>query len=211
MIEPLLTIEQVDRAWSVPTDVQLIVLTSANAVPSLNDESKTYPIYAVGEATAAAAKAVGCKQVHVAEGDIEKLSRLIVENCRSRDGSILHLSGEVIREGLANHLDKHGFRYQRQIVYKAVASAGFSDDVIDAWRHRIMTAVLLLSPRTAEILVHLLTRHGLVNYVDSTAAICLSKDAATPLKGLAWKSIRSAARPNRQALLRALVGSITIC
>ncbi len=211
MIEPLLTIEQIDQAWSVPDNVQLIVLTSAHAVPALNDEAKAYPIYAVGDATAAAARAAGCGQVYIAEGNVENLSRLIVENCRSQDGTILHLSGEVIREGLAEYLDKHGFRYQQQVAYSAVARSSFSDDVIDAWQRRMITAVLLFSPRTAEVLARLITRHGLASYVDSTAAICLSKEAATPLQGLAWKSVRSAARPNRQALLRSLVGSITIC
>ena len=211
MIEPLLTIETVDQAWTMPDDVQLIALTSANAAQALTDEAKTYPIYVVGEATAAAARAVGCRQVHAAKGNVENLAQLIVENCRYGSGSILHLSGEVIREGLAERLDEHGFRYQRRIGYRAIARETFSDDVIDAWRCRVISAVLLFSARTAEILVHLLSRHGLQSCVDSAAAICLSDEAAAPCKGLPWKSIRSAARPNRQALITALVGSNTIC
>ncbi|MGI9451688.1 MAG: uroporphyrinogen-III synthase [Geminicoccaceae bacterium] len=211
MIEPLLTIEAVDQAWTMPDDVQLIALTSANAVQALTDEARTYPIYAVGESTAAAARAVGCRQVHTAKGNVENLTRLIVESCRYQDGCILHLSGEVIREGLAERLDEHGFRYRRRIGYRAIASEKLSDDVIGAWQRRMISAVLLFSPRTAEILVHLLSRHGLQSCVDSAAAICLSDEAAAPCKGLSWKSIRSAARPNRQALITALVGSTTIC
>ncbi|MGI9492361.1 MAG: uroporphyrinogen-III synthase [Geminicoccaceae bacterium] len=211
MIEPLLTIETVSHAWSMPEDVQLIALTSGNAVQALTDKAKTYPIYAVGEATAVAARAAGCRQVHIAEGNVESLSRLIVESCRIQDGSILHLSGEVIREGLAEKLVEHGFRYKRQIGYRAVAAEKLSGEVIDAWQRRMISAVLLFSPRTALILADLLVRHGLQSFVDSAAAICLSDEAAAPCKGLPWKTIRSAARPNRQALIRALVGSTAIC
>ncbi len=192
-------------------DVQLLVLTSAHAVPALTDQAKTYPIYAVGEATGAAARAAGCRKVFVAEGNVRTLSTLIVENCRSRDGTILHLSGEIIREGLAETLNERGFHYRRYIVYEAVPRTAFSDDVIDAWQRRSIDAVLLFSPRTAGICVHLLTRHGLEHRVDSTAAICLSEEAATPCKDLAWGAIHVAPRPTRQALLEALVGSTTVC
>lgn len=211
MIEPLLAIEPVDQTEPIPGDVQIIALTSAHAVPALNDEAKGLPIYVVGEATAVAARAAGCRQIHSAEGDVRSLAQLIVKNCRSRDGSILHLSGEVIREGLAETLTRHDFRYKRRVVYRAAATTCLSDRVIDAWRRRAIAAVLLFSPRSAEVLVKHLNHHGLESYVDSTAAICLSEQTATPCKGLVWKTIRSAARPNRQALLRALVGSTAIC
>lgn len=211
MVEPLLTIERIDQPEPIPDDVQLIVLTSAHAIPALTDQAKTYPIYAVGEATAIAARAAGCQQIHLSEGNVQNLSQLIVENCRSRDGSILHLSGEVIREGLAETLNEYDFHYRRQVTYRAVAATRFSDEAIDAWKRRMIAAVLLFSPRTAEVLVRLLRRHGLESHVDSTAAICLSEATATPCRGLVWKTICPAARPNRQALFRALVGSTTIC
>ncbi len=211
MIEPLLSIEQIAPQQPALEGVQLLVLTSAHAVPALTDQAKQYPLYAVGEATAAAAAAAGCRDVHIAKGDVQDLSRLIVKNCRSRDGTVLHLSGDVIRQGLAEVLNAYGFHYRRQMVYRAVATTGFSEKAIDAWQRRMIAAVLLFSPRTAEVLVRLLKSHGLERQVDSTAAICLSDETATPCKGLVWKAILPAARPNRQALLKALVGISTIC
>lgn len=211
MVEPLLSIEPIDQPELRLGGVQLLVLTSAHAVSALTDQAKTYPICAVGEATAAAARAAGCRNVQVAQGNVQNLSRLIVENCRSQDGSILHLSGEVIREGLAETLDQHGFDYRRHLAYRALAKKGFSDDVIDAWQRRLITAVLLFSPRTSEVLVHLLRLHRLESYVDSAVVICVSEEAATPCRDFAWRAIVPATRPNKQALLKALVGSITIC
>ena len=211
MIEPLLSIEQLDQHELKLDEVQLLILTSAHAVPALTEEAKTYPIYAVGEATAAAARAAGCQNVHASEGNVQNLSRLIVEKCRSQDGVILHLSGEVIREGLAQTLTDHGFRYRRDVAYRAVARTRFSQEVVEAWRHSLINAVLLFSPRTAEILVRLLREHQLERHVDSAAAICLSDETATPCEDLDWRSISIAARPNRKALVGALVSSTTVC
>jgi uroporphyrinogen-III synthase len=211
MIEPLLAIAPIDQPALDLDDAQLLVLTSAHAVPALGERARTYPIYAVGEATAAAARAAGCARVHAAEGNVDNLARLIVENCRSSDGSVLHLSGEVIRGGLAEILNEHGFHYRRHLAYRAIPASRLSAATIDAWQRRVIRAVLLFSPRSAEILVALLRRHRLERHVDSTAAICLSENTAMPCKGLAWKDIRPAARPDRAALLRALVGSTAIC
>lgn len=211
MIEPLLAIQPVDHPDPELENVQVLVLTSANAIPALPERAKKFPIYTVGEATAAAAKAAGCTQVCASKGNVRDLSKLIVENCRSEDGTILHLTGEVIREGLAETLIDHGFHYRRLVTYNAVARTQFSRQVVDAWRQRSIGAVLLFSPRTSEVLVDLLRAHNLERNVDSATAVCLSQETATPCNDLVWRSIRIAARPNRQALLEQLVGSIAVC
>ncbi|MGH1477652.1 MAG: uroporphyrinogen-III synthase [Geminicoccales bacterium] len=211
MIEPLLSIEPIMQPKLDLAGVQAVVLTSAHAVSGLTEDAKACTIYTVGDATAAAARKAGCRSVHVAAGNAKKLSQMLVEKCRSQDGTILHLSGEVVREGLAEFLQKSGFDYRRQPVYRAKARACFSDEVIDAWRRRAIRAVLLFSPRTSVTLVDLLRRHELVGYVDKAAAICLSEETAAPCKTVAWSRIIQAARPTSHALIGALVGSITIC
>lgn len=212
MIEPLLTIEQVGlKTLPVLDGVQALVLTSAHAIPALSVHAKTLPIYAVGAATAEAARSAGCQDVMTSDGNALDLSRLIIEECRPEHGTILHLTGDVVREGLKEALNQRGFHYLRQATYRAIPRTRFSDDLIAAWRRRAISAVLLFSPRTAEILVRLLIHHGLERHVDRAAAICLSDQTATPCKALAWRTICPAARPNRQALLKALEGSTAIC
>ncbi len=211
LIEPLLSIEPYADLTLDLGDVQALVLTSANAVPALPAEARNRPVYAVGEATAAAARKAECGHVYTSEGNVGYLSKLIVENCRPEDGVILHLSGEVIREGLAAGLRDHGFQYRRVIAYRAVAKTRFSEPVVAAWRGHSIEAVLLFSPRTSEILVDLLRKHRLEQFVDRATALCISQETATPCRDLVWKSLRIAARPNRPALLEQLVGSIAIC
>ncbi len=210
-IESLLTIEQTARPESLPENTQAIALTSANAVPALGEAAKRFPVYAVGPATADAARAAGCERLVQADGDAIALAAAIAAGCRPEDGKILHLSGEVVREDLERILVGRGFAFERRITYRALAVARLSDDLQAAFCRREVDAVLLFSPRTSAILARLLIDHGLARHVDSTAAICLSEPTATPCRALAWRTICVAARPNQRALIQALEGSIGIC
>ena len=211
LVEPLLRIEPLPAASLDLDDVQALVLTSAHAVAALAGRAKTLPVFAVGQATARAARGAGCRRVMTAAGDVQGLSQLLIEKCRPEHGVILHLSGEIVRQGLEERLVARGFSFRRQAVYRAVAAERLSDDLVASWRRRAVGAVLLFSPRTAEILVRLLIRHNLEGHVDTTAAICLSVATAAPCRVLEWRTVQAAVQPNRHALLKALVRSYATC
>jgi uroporphyrinogen-III synthase len=211
MVEPLLSIEQLGPISSIPDGTQAVLLTSANAVPALDDEAKHHRVFAVGKATAQAARVAGCRDVVVGEGDGAALAALIAETCRPEDGALLHIAGEVVREDLHHRLEAEGFHINREVVYRAQQATGFSDRLLAAWHGREIAAVLLFSPRTAEVLVRLLIENGLQGHVDRTAAICVSEAAATPCRELVWREICLAPQPDQDALIRTLEGSIRIC
>lgn len=211
LVEPLLAIEPLGRMSASLAGIQAIALTSAHAVPALGDDAKRLPVFTVGKATAEAARAAGCSRLISGDGDAAALAALIARTCRAEDGAILHVGGEVVREELERDLAGQGFEVRRDVVYRASPATAFSDDLVRAWRRREIAAVLLFSPRTAEILVRLLVEAGLMHHVDSVAAICVSEATATPCRTLVWRDICLAARPNREALLKALEGSIGIC
>ncbi len=211
MVEPLLRIEPLAAAPLDLDGVQALVLTSTHAVAALGERAKALPVFTVGDATAASARDAGCRRVMTASGDVRDLSQLLIEKCRPEHGVILHLSGEIVRKGLEEHLVANGFSFRRQVTYRALAAERLSDDLVASWRRRTIGAVLLFSPRTAEILVRLLIRHRLEGHVDTTAAICLSVATATPCRVLEWRAIQAAAQPNRDALLKALVSSYATC
>ena len=204
LIEPLLTIEPIADVGLSLDGVQGVVLTSANAVPALTAAARHLPTFAVGTATAAAARRAGCADVTEAEGDAASLAGLLAERCRPDDGAFLHLSGAEIRGGLAERLADAGFELRRHVVYRAVAAGALSPAAEDALAQRSIDAVLLFSPRSAKILVQLLTKSGLATYMESTVAICLSRAVAEPCRMLRWQSVRVAERPEWRALLERL-------
>ena len=205
-VEPLLTIAPLPDAVPGLDGVQAILLTSANAAPALRGTNPRLPVFVVGEATARAAREHGCERVHVAAGDAASLVRLIVAQCRPGDGRLLHLCGAEVRPGLVEPLEAAGFALRRQVVYRAIAARSLSSQTIAAIRSEAVDAVLLVSPRTASVLVGLLADHGLSGCLGRTEAICLSTAVAEPCRTLPWKAVRIAARPEVGELLGQLEG-----
>ncbi len=203
LIEPLLTIETLSPAAPHLEGVQAVVLTSANAAHALRGEILRLPVYAVGGASAAAARAAG-GDVHEAEGDARRLARLVIERCRPADGALLHPSGQEVREELAAALGAQGFEVRRHIVYRARAATAFSPGLEAALRQRALDAVLLFSPRTAAVFAELAGRHALGGVLGATDALCLSEAVAAACRALGWRRVLVAQRPARAAILELL-------
>jgi uroporphyrinogen-III synthase len=208
VIEPLLSIEPLPVALDL-AGVQAIAVTSANAAPALGAASHL-PVFAVGPASAAAARAAGCIRVVSAGGDAASLARLIVASCRPEGGAILHPGGTEVRQGLAEALSEEGFRVLRQAVYRARPAQELSAATCAALREGI-DAVLLFSPRTALIFCDLVARHGLERCLGATDACCLSAAVAQSCRRLAWRCVRIAARPDQDALVELLEAADRRC
>jgi uroporphyrinogen-III synthase len=211
LLEPLLSIEPVAGRAPELAGVQAIVLTSAHAVPALSGPAKALPVFAVGEATAAAARHAGCDAVISAGGAAADLARSIAAHCRPGGGALLHLSGEQVREGLAEALAAAGFALRRHTVYRAAAAHALAPATVEALAARQVDAVLLFSPRTARIFVELIGRHALHERLTGTVAICLSEAVAQPCRDIAWRAVYLAARPELGALLEALEAARRRC
>ena len=206
LIEPLLTIEAIEAVVPDQEGMQAIVVTSSHAVPALAATDPRLPVFAVGAATAAAARRAGRKDVRAGAGDAGRLARLIARACRPEAGPLLHLSGTEVRPELAEGLAAAGFALRRQAVYRARPAERLSPPVVDALRRRSVGAVLLFSPRSAAILVELLTTHILTACLEQTEAICLSAAVAGPCRHLKWKGLRIADRPEVALMVGQLDG-----
>ena len=204
LVEPLLSIERLHPATVGLGDMQAILLASANAAHALPPDARHLPVLAVGGATAQAARGAGCTTVMEAEGEAESLARLVRDRCTPAGGALLHLCGEHVREGLAESLAGAGFELRREVAYRAHAARALSAGLVDALHRGRIHAVLLLSPRTARIFVDLLLAHGLADQLDGIHALCLSEAVAEPCRHLRFARIRTAARPELDALLEQL-------
>jgi uroporphyrinogen-III synthase len=206
LIEPLLTIEAIDGVVPDQAGVQALVITSSHAAAALAATDPRLPVFAVGEATAAAARRAGRSEVRAAGGDARRLAQLIARQCRPAAGALLHLSGTEVRPELAEGLAAAGFALRRQAVYRARAAERLSPPVVDALQRRSVGAVLLFSPRSTAILVELLARHRLTGCLEQTEALCLSAAVAAPCRHLEWKDLRIADRPEVASMVGQLDG-----
>jgi uroporphyrinogen-III synthase len=209
VIEPLLIIERLAVEPALD-GVQAIALTSANAVPALDDACMALPLFAVGRASAAAARRAGHPRVEQSDGDGASLARLIAARRAPAHGAILHLSGAEVRPGLAEGLAEGGFAVVRQAVYRARAAERLSGPAEAALRAGV-DAVLLFSPRTAGIFSGLIAVHGLEGCLADTEALCLSAAVATACRDLTWRGVQVAARPDQSALVELLEAADRRC
>jgi uroporphyrinogen-III synthase/predicted nucleic acid-binding Zn-ribbon protein len=204
VVAPLMSIER-DEAPLPPLDgAQALVFTSANAVRAYAAKAgrSDLPVYAVGEATAAAARIAGYAKVVSAGSDAEGLAALLAGRIDPAKGPLFHPTGADQAGDLAGTLRARGFELQQAVLYRAAAATELPATARAALENGDVAGVALFSPRSAEIFVALATAAGLGATLAALDAFCLSRAVATALEGkAAWRAIRVAARPNAEALI----------
>lgn len=206
LIEPLLEIAPKPDAPLDLSGVQAVLLTSANGARALagRAEAVALPAYAVGAATAEAARQVGFAQVESADGDVHSLAALVAAKLKPADGALLHVCGQHVAGDLAGELSD--FEVRRAVLYEARAIEALSDATQAALRAGEVDGVLLFSPRTAATLARLAAAAGLEQAFARVTAYCLSAAVAEAARPLPWRRVAVAARPEQAALLELLEG-----
>jgi uroporphyrinogen-III synthase len=206
IVEPLMQIHYRPPTTLDFRGVQAILCTSANGVRALARASgeRRVPILAVGDATAARARAEGFEPVESADGDVTDLARLAMARLLPPDGPLLHVAGEATAGDLAGVLRAQGFTVERRVLYEARPVAALSPTAIDALRGGAIDLALFFSPRTAAIFAGLAGLAGVPEHCRAIIALSISPAADAALAGLPWLARHIAAQPNQPALLAAL-------
>lgn len=181
--------------------VDALAFTSANGVRALErlTQDRDWDVFAVGDATALAAREAGFRRAHSASGDLSALIDLIFSELRE-GVKIAHVSGEAIAGDLCETLCSAGLDCRRVVVYRAEPATALSDDARAALAGG-ETAVLIHSALGAERFLALASAAGLDTSKARYAAI--SQAAGEPLAA-AGLSFEAAGHPDETGLLGAL-------
>ncbi len=192
------------------TGVQAVLLTSANGVRALAGLTprRDLPVLAVGDATAAAARAAGFDDVASAAGDVTALARLAADRLDPGRGALFHAAGKQVAGDLKGMMEAAGFEVRRAVLYRTRAAGALPVAAIAALTNGTLDGVLFFSPRTAEVFVRVVRAAGLTDGLASLYALCLSRAVAERLQPEAWCAVRVAGRPDTAALL-ALLDAMT--
>jgi uroporphyrinogen-III synthase len=176
---PLFKVEPV--AWHAPgsDEYDALLLTSANAVRHGGadlERLKAIPAHAVGQATAAAARAAGFSVETVGQGDVVELLAKLAPSRR-----LLHLAGE-------DHRAPDDPRIDRLIVYRSAPIAAPRVPSLQG----LVAAVH--SARAGRRLAELVTDRA-------RTAIAAISDAAADSCGIGWERVEVAEQPNDNSLL----------
>ena len=198
---PFLTIRPCQVRLPPAADLQAVVAASgfATALPLCHHG---LPLLAVGDATAARARAAGFTTVHSARGDADALAALATQLLAPEDGPILLATGRGQGTRLAGSLRQRGFTVHRRAVYAASAIASFPPAVEEAIRGGL-DAALFFSAETARAFARLIP-HGLSHQLHHTDALAIGTRAADELRHLPWRELRVALHPTQDEVLALL-------
>ena len=210
-VEPMLEMVWLDGPAPALDDVQALLFTSANGVRAFvrRTDRRDRAAYAVGDATARAARDAGFDSVESASGDVYALADLVGARCRPADGALLHVAGTTVAGDLSGLLGARGFTVRREAMYEAVASTVLSAGTASDLAEGQIDAVLIFSPRTARSFVRLVQEAGLIDSCRTVDVLCLSPAVAEAARtcnsgSVPWKSVQVAERPEQDSLLALL-------
>jgi uroporphyrinogen-III synthase len=206
VIEPIFTIEAVLDTPLELDGVQALLFTSANGARAFGARSgrRDLRVFAVGDATAEAARSLGFAEVESAGGDVGDLVRLVRDRASADAGTLLHAAGTAVAGDLAGQLGADGFDVRRVVLYSAEPVGALSGETVAALRDRRIDVVLFFSPRTARTFVSLAKSAGIATACGDVAAVGLSPAVSDAAAEIAWAVRETAEAPTEAAVLAAV-------
>ena len=189
-----------------PGPFAALVLTSANAaarLPTVAADHGQVPVFAVGERTAAAARAAGAADVRAGDGDAAALARLVATSVPGKSPLLLVAGRDRKREPEAS-FRAAGYPVAVWTAYEATAAQGLPEAAAEALRAGTVDAALHYSRRSATVLLALAVRAGLLPRLRALPNLCLSADVAAPLREAGASRLILAGDPDEDSLLDAL-------
>ena len=192
---------QVKRRVMLAAPSQAILISSGNAVDSL-PPTWNVPLLAVGDRTAARARAAGFKDVTSADGDAQDLAALARERCPP-GAALLLATGAGQGRPLAAALRQAGFRVHRRVAYATQPARRLPEVAHAALNSGQLRAILFLSAETARIFRALVPddAHGSLCEVD---AMAIAAPVAAILGDLPWRQLLVSAKPTVERVLALL-------
>ena len=168
-----------------------IIFTSANAIKFLNLKliDKKIICFCVGSATEKKAKSVGFQNIFCADGNVNNLKELILQNFNSSDGKLLYVSGEIISNELDKELISEGYNVKRIVNYTVKQIEKFNDQFIEKLKLKMPEIVYIYSENSAISFLNLIKNYQLESLWMNTNLMCIGEKTSVVLNEIKWKKI----------------------
>ena len=188
---PLLRVEKINYDETNFSDFKGIIFTSANAIKFLDVKKidKKIMCFCVGSATEKKARSIGFQNVIAAEGNVQNLKELILQNFNKKDGKIIYVSGETISVDLDKALLKEGYDVKRIVNYRTIHNENFNKNFIEDLKLNMPEIVYVYSQNSAESLLKFIKLYNLKNLWMNTNLMCIGEKTSSILNEIKWKKI----------------------
>ena len=188
---PLLNIVKVNFEEINFSDFKVIIFTSANAVKFLDIKKidKNLLCFCVGNATEIKARSAGFQNVIAAEGNVENLKELILQNFDKKNGKLIYVSGETISIDLDQLLLKEGYDIKRIINYRSIYNEKFDENFVEALKSNMPDMVYVYSQNSAYSYLKFIKNYQLESLWMNTNLMCIGEKTSSILNEIKWKKI----------------------
>ena len=168
-----------------------IIFTSSNAIKFLDTKllDKNIKCFCFGNATELLAKEKGFQNIFSAEGNVNNLKEIILQNFKSSEGKLLYISGETITFELDKFLISEGLKVERVINYSSDPIEKFNEILIDDLKNNVPDIVYIYSQNSAISFKNLIKNYNLQNHWMNTNLMCISEKTSSVLNDIKWKKI----------------------
>jgi len=188
---PVIKIESLEYEKIDFNDYKGIIFTSANAVKNLDLKNidKKILCFCVGSATEKIVKQNGFQNIFCADGNVNNLKEIILQNFNCNHGSLLYVSGQIISSNLDRDLITEGYFVKRIVNYNALPIEEISEEFVKDLRSLIPDMIFIYSENSARNYLNLLKKYDLTEIWMNTNLICLGEKASSILNEIKWKKI----------------------
>ncbi len=188
---PLIYVEKKNYDELSFEDFKGIIFTSTNAIKFLNLKkiNKKINCFCVGNATEKKARNSGFQNTFSAEGNVDNLKELILQNFNLSDGKLLYVSGEIISNELDKKLISEGYDVERIVNYTVKHVENLNEDFVKKIKMKMPNIVYVYSQNSAASFLNLIKNYNLSNLWMDTNLMCISEKTSSVLNEIKWKKI----------------------
>lgn len=188
---PVISIKKKEHSKIDFSSFKGIIFTSSNAIKFLDIKllDKNIKCFCVGNATELLAKEKGFQNIFSAEGNVNNLKEIILQNFKSSEGKLLYISGETITFELDKFLISEGLKVERVINYSSDPIEKFNEILIDDLKNNVPDIVYIYSQNSAISFKNLIKNYNLQNHWMNTNLMCISEKTSSVLNDIKWKKI----------------------
>ena len=188
---PLLNIDKVNYEEINFSEHKGIIFTSANAVKFLEYKKidKKILCFCVGIATEKQARSIGFQNVITAEGNVENLKELVLQNFDQKNGKLIYVSGETISVDLDQQLIREGYNVKRIVNYKTNHNQKFDENFVKELKLKIPDMVYIYSQNSALSFINFIKVHQSETLWMNTNLMCIGEKTSSILNEIKWKKI----------------------
>jgi uroporphyrinogen-III synthase len=188
---PLINIEGLKYESLNYSEFKGIIFTSSNAIKFLDIKNidKKLKCFCVGSTTEKKARGVGFQNIFAADGNVNNLKELILQNFNFSEGKLLYISGEVISSNLDKELISNDYTIKRVINYRANPIEKYDEDFIEKLKLKMPEITYIYSQNSAINFLKVIKNYQLETLWMNTNLMCIGERTSSILNEIKWKKI----------------------